>query len=62
MDKRYFTHDEFNNNFGKEMASSQDVYENMKNNGLVDYQFCKFDFISDSKNKSNFKDVKIIIN
>jgi tetratricopeptide (TPR) repeat protein len=53
MDKRYFTTDEFNDNFGKEMVASQNVFENMKKNKLQDYQYCEFDFnfISDSKEK-----------
>jgi tetratricopeptide (TPR) repeat protein len=53
MDNRYFTADEFNDNFGKEMAVSQDVFEGMKKSGLQDYQYCEFDFdfISDSKEK-----------
>jgi len=53
MESRFFTTQEFNDNFGKEMVSSQDVYENMKKNGLQEYQYCQFDFdyISDSKEK-----------
>jgi tetratricopeptide (TPR) repeat protein len=53
MQNRFFTKDEFNKFYGKEMVSSQDVYESMKKNGLKDYQFCHFDFnfISDSKEK-----------
>jgi tetratricopeptide (TPR) repeat protein len=53
MDNRYFSREDFNNNFGKEMASSQSVYENMKKSGLIDYQYCTFDFDfhSDSKEK-----------
>ncbi len=53
MESRFFTTQEFNENFGKEMVSSQEVFENMKNSGLKEYQFCQFDFdyISDSKEK-----------
>ena len=53
MNNRFFSENEFNDNFSKEMGSSQDVYENMKKSGLVDYQLSKFDFdfVSDSKEK-----------
>ncbi len=53
MEKRYFSTDEFNSNFGKEMATSQDIYESMTKSGLKEYQFCTydFDFLSDKKEK-----------
>lgn len=53
MDKRFFSREDFNKNFGKEMVLSQEVYERMKNSGLIDYQYCTFDFDfnSDSKDK-----------
>ena len=53
MDKRYFTIEDFNNNFGKEMADSQGIYENMVKSGLKEYQYCTydFDFVSDKKEK-----------
>lgn len=58
MNSRYFSQEEFNNNFGKEMVSSQEVYENMKRNGLKDYQFCKFDFDFSSNSKEKLDSLK----
>jgi tetratricopeptide (TPR) repeat protein len=50
---RYFTHEEFVENFGKEMASAEDVYALLKQNGLTDSALGTFDvvYISDSKEK-----------
>lgn len=53
MEKRYFTQEQFNNNFGKEMVSASEVYELRKVSGIKDYAFATYDFvyISDNKNK-----------
>jgi tetratricopeptide (TPR) repeat protein len=53
MENRYFTQDQFNDNFGKEMASASEVYEQRKKSGIEDYALATYDFvyISDSKNK-----------
>ena len=50
---RYFTHEEFVENFGKEMASAEDVYDLLKKNGMTDNALGTFDvvYISDSKDK-----------
>lgn len=53
MGNRFFTEEEFDEYFGDEMASSQDIYDLLKKNGLTDYALGKFDFvfISDQKEK-----------
>lgn len=53
MESRFFTQEEFNENFGKEMSSAQDLYDLLKKNGLTDYALGRFDFvyISDQKDK-----------
>src|SRR5688500_14368999 len=50
---RYFTHEEFVENFGQEMASAEDVYNLFKKNGLTDNALGAFDivYISDAKEK-----------
>ena len=51
MENTYFTWDDFANNFGKEMVSAEDVYDQMVKSGLVDNSIGNFDFhfISDKK-------------
>ncbi len=51
MDKKYFTTNDFNNGFGKEMAMSQDIYKNMVKSGLKEYQILTYDldFVSNKK-------------
>jgi len=51
--ERYFSENEFNDNFGKEMVSASDVYEQRKKMGMKDYAIATYDFvfISDDKNK-----------
>ena len=51
--ERYFSEREFNDNFGKEMVSASEVYEQRKNIGMKDYAIAIYDFvfISDVKNK-----------
>ena len=53
MENRYFTQEQFNDNFGKEMVLASDVYERRKKSGIKDYALATYDFIyiSDSKNK-----------
>jgi len=53
MENRYFTLDQFNDNFGKEMVSASEVYEQRKKSGIKDYALATYDFvyISDTKNK-----------
>ncbi|MBL7873283.1 MAG: tetratricopeptide repeat protein [Cyclobacteriaceae bacterium] len=50
---RYFTHEEFVANFGKEMVSAEDLYNLFKKNGLTDNALGTFDivYISDKKEK-----------
>jgi tetratricopeptide (TPR) repeat protein len=50
---RFFTHQEFIDNFGKEMVSADDVYNLLKKNGLTDNALGTFDivYISNSKQK-----------
>jgi tetratricopeptide (TPR) repeat protein len=51
--KRYFTREEFVDNFGKEMVSAEDLYAQFKKNGLTDNALGTFDivYISDAKEK-----------
>lgn len=53
MENRYFTQQEFNENFGNEMALAADVYAERKKTGIEDDALAVYDFvfISDSKNK-----------
>jgi len=53
MQNRFFTQAEFNKNFGKEMTSAVDVYEQRKRSGIKDYSLAIYDFIfiSDMKDK-----------
>ncbi len=53
MEVRFFTRQQFNDNFGKEMVSANDVYERRRASGIDDYALATydFDFISDSKTK-----------
>jgi tetratricopeptide (TPR) repeat protein len=53
MENTYFTQDQFNDNFGKEMVSATEVYEERKKSGMKDYALATYDFvyISESKNK-----------
>ena len=53
MKNTFYTWQDFVDNFGKEMVSAEDVYENMKKNGLKDFALTEFDFhfVSDSKEK-----------
>jgi len=53
MQNRFFTQAEFKNNFGKEMTSAINVYEERKKSGLEDYSLAIYDFIfiSDTKDK-----------
>jgi hypothetical protein len=53
MQKRYFTQQEFNENFGNEMALAADVYAERKKTGMDDNALAVYDFIfiSDSKDK-----------
>lgn len=50
---RFFTWDEFVDNFGAEMRIAVDVYEGMAANGLKQNCLCKFDFtfVSDRQDK-----------
>ncbi len=51
MENRFFTWDKFVDNFGKEMATAEAVYDGMAKNGLKDNCLVKMDFtfVSDSK-------------
>jgi tetratricopeptide (TPR) repeat protein len=50
---RYFTHEEFVENFGKEKVSAEDLYNLFKKNGLTDNALGTFDivYISNTKEK-----------
>jgi tetratricopeptide (TPR) repeat protein len=53
MSKRFFTEEEFNQQYGKEMISAINVYERMSKSGFKENALAKFDidFISDKKEK-----------
>src|SRR5690606_15815009 len=53
MTKRFFSEDEFNKQYGKEMVSAVIVYERMTKNGFKDNALATFDFdfVSDKKEK-----------
>ena len=53
MEKPFYSWGDFASNFGKEMISAEDVYNSMKDNGLKDFTYSKFDyhFISNEKSK-----------
>lgn len=53
MEKRFFTQEQFDNNFSKEMISASEVYGQRRKSGIKDYALATYDFvyISDSKNK-----------
>lgn len=55
MDNTFFTLEQFNENFAKEMVSASEVYERRKESGMKDYSLAKYDFvyISDDKGKLN---------
>jgi tetratricopeptide (TPR) repeat protein len=53
MKDRFFSRAEFNERFGKEMASVASVYERRNKDGMQDYSLATYDFvfISDTKDK-----------
>lgn len=53
MQNTFFTRNQFNKDFGKELASAFDVYSSRKNSGLNDWSIAAYDFIfiSDTKEK-----------
>jgi tetratricopeptide (TPR) repeat protein len=51
--ERYFTWEEFTKNFGKEMVSAEDVFNNMSKNGLKNNCLTKMDFTFVSDKKEN---------
>jgi tetratricopeptide (TPR) repeat protein len=57
MDNRYFTWKAFVDNFGKEMASAEDVYNSMKKNGLFDFAYGIFDFDFESNKESKVNEL-----
>lgn len=52
---RYFSWEEFSENFGKEMVSAEDVFNSMVKSGLKDNCLTKMDFtfVSDKKENLN---------
>lgn len=50
---KFITWEQFTQNFGKEMVSAQDVFNNMQKSGVSDFSLAKFDFhfVSNSKEK-----------
>jgi tetratricopeptide (TPR) repeat protein len=57
MGERYFSHDQFVENFGKEMTSASDVYNLRKKDGVPDYAYATFDFVYISDVKSKLEDL-----
>ncbi len=55
MENTYFTWDGFADNFGKEMVSAQDVYDQMVKSGLTDNSLANFDFHFVSDKKENLE-------
>lgn len=53
--ERYFRWEEFTKNFGKEMVSSEDVFNNMSKSGLKDNCLTKMDFTFISDKKENLQ-------
>lgn len=54
-ENEYFTWDAFSANFGKQMASSEDVFNSMFKRGLRDFSMLKFDFHFVSNKKENLE-------
>lgn len=52
-EEKFITWEQFAENFGKEMVSAQDVFNNMQKSGVTDFSLAKFDFhfVSNSKEK-----------
>jgi tetratricopeptide (TPR) repeat protein len=55
MENRFITWDNFVDNFGKEMVSAEDVFNNMVKSGLKDNCLTKMDFTFISNNKDSLK-------
>jgi tetratricopeptide (TPR) repeat protein len=53
MSKRYFTEEDFNNKYGKEMVSAVTVYGRMTKNGFKENALATFDFDFTSDKKEN---------
>ena len=53
MENKFYTWDNFVDNFGKEMVSAEDVHKNMVKSGLKDNCFTKMDFTFISNKKEN---------
>ena len=53
MENTFYTWNDFVGNFGKEMALAAEVYERMRNAGLKDFTYSKFDYHFVSEKKSN---------
>lgn len=53
MGNTFFTKDQFNSNFGKEMVSANSVYEQRKKSGIEDYALATYDFVFISNEKAN---------
>lgn len=53
--EKFITWEQFTQNFGKEMVSAQDVFNNMQKSGVSDFSLAKFDFhfVSNAKDKLN---------
>ena len=52
-EEKFITWEQFIQNFGKEMVSAQDVFNNMEKSGVSDFSLAKFDFhfVSNSKDR-----------
>ena len=59
--EKFFSWKQFSDNFGKEMASSKEVFNYMKENGLKEYSFSKFDFHFISNAKSKLEKLQVFL-
>ena len=57
MGNSFFTQQQFNDNFGKEMVSASEVYERRKQDGIKDFCLAKYDFVYTSDEKEKLLDL-----
>jgi tetratricopeptide (TPR) repeat protein len=55
MSNQFFTWEDFQKSFGKEMVDADAVYAGMAKNGLKDFAYCNFDFHFQSKQKASLE-------
>ena len=61
MENSYFTWDAFVENFGREMVSAEDVFNNMTKGGLKNNSILKFDFHFLSSDRKNIESLKVFL-